>query len=81
MKFHIICCLLIFSFTAKSQPVKLHGQLHVEGTQLKDEKNKDVVLRGMSFGWHNWWPQFYNADAVKWLAKDWNCSVVRCYGG
>jgi len=81
MKFHIICFLVFVSFTAKSQPVKVHGQLHVEGTQLKDEKNKDVVLRGMSFGWHNWWPQLYNADAVKWLAKDWNCSVVRAAMG
>jgi len=55
--------------------------LHVEGTQLKDVHNKDVVLRGMSFGWHNFWPRFYNAGAVKWLAKDWNCSVVRAAMG
>jgi endoglucanase len=40
-----------------------------------------VVLRGMSFGWHNWWPRFYNAGAVSWLYKDWNCSVVRAAMG
>src|SRR5882724_9943946 len=60
-----------------AQPVKIHGQLRVEGTILADKNGKPLVLRGMSFGWHNWWPRFYNAAAVKWLYEDWNCSVVR----
>jgi endoglucanase len=66
------------SFFATAQtPVASHGALHVTGTQLTDEHNKPVVLRGMSFGWHNFWPRFYNAGAVNWLATDWKCSVVR----
>jgi len=60
-----------------AQTVAIHGQLHVDGIQLKDKNNDAVVLRGMSFGWHNWWPRFYNADVVKWLHNDWDCSVVR----
>lgn len=60
-----------------AQPVKKHRQLYVDSTQLKDKKGKTVVLRGMSFGWHNFWPRFYNAGAVHWLAKDWKCTVVR----
>jgi endoglucanase len=64
-----------------AQPVKNHGQLQVKGTQLCDAKGNPVVLRGMSFGWHNFWPRFYNADAVDWLYKDWNCSVVRAAMG
>ncbi len=64
-----------------AQPVVIHGQLHVEGVQLKDKNNDAVVLRGMSFGWHNWWPRFYNADVVKWLREDWDCSVVRAAMG
>ncbi len=64
-----------------AQPVVIHGQLHVEGIQLKDKNNDAVVLRGMSFGWHNWWPRFYNADVVKWLREDWDCSVVRAAMG
>jgi endoglucanase len=35
----------------------------------------------MSFGWHNFWPRFYNAGVVDWLAKDWNCNVVRAAMG
>ena len=81
MRLTILAFIFTITFSANAQPVRVHGQLHVEGTQLKDVHNKDVVLRGMSFGWHNFWPRFYNAGAVKWLAKDWNCSVVRAAMG
>ncbi len=64
-----------------SQPVKEHGQLSVKGTKLVDKNAKEVVLRGMSFGWHNFWPRFYNNNAVRWLAKDWRCSVIRAAMG
>lgn len=64
-----------------AQPVKEHGQLTVSGTQLLDEHKKPVVLRGMSFGWHNFWPRFYNKEAVAWLVKDWHCNVVRAAMG
>jgi endoglucanase len=78
-------CLLILMLFAVvitgAQPVKKHGQLSVKGTQLLNEQNEPVTLRGMSFGWHNFWPRFYNAGAVKWLYKDWNCSVVRAAMG
>jgi endoglucanase len=61
----------------KSQTVKVNGQLRVDGIQLVNQKGETVVLRGMSFGWHNWWPRFYTGGAVKWLHNDWNCTVVR----
>ena len=64
-----------------SQPVKDNGKLQVSGTQLVNEKGKPVVLRGMSFGWHNWWPRFYTEGAVQWLHQDWKCSVVRAAMG
>jgi endoglucanase len=64
-----------------AQPVKQHGRLQVKGIQLCDQKGKPVVLRGVSFGWHNFWPRFYNEGAVEWLYKDWNCSVVRAAMG
>jgi endoglucanase len=60
-----------------AQTVKQHGFLHVQGTQLVDEHNKAVVLRGMSFGWSCFHPRFYTAGAVETLAKDWHCTVIR----
>jgi endoglucanase len=63
------------------QPVKKHQQLKVADARLVDTNNQPVILRGMSFGWHNWWPRFYNAGAVQWLHKDWGCSIVRAAMG
>jgi endoglucanase len=64
-----------------SQPVKKHGQLSVSGLFLVDKNENPVVLNGVSYGWHNWWPRFYNEETVKWLSEDWNCSVVRAAMG
>lgn len=60
-----------------AQVAKQHGFLHVQGTQLVDEHNKPVVLRGMSFGWSCFHPRFYTAGAVETLANDWHCTVIR----
>jgi len=74
--------LFIFPFViAFAQPVKENGRLKVSGVQLLNEKGAPVVLRGMSFGWHNWWPRFYNAGTVSWLKNDWGCNVVRAAMG
>jgi endoglucanase len=68
-------------FIVIAQPVKENGQLKVSGINLVNEKGQAVALRGMSFGWHNWWPRFYNAGTVSWLKKDWGCNVVRAAMG
>ncbi|GHT10798.1 hypothetical protein AGMMS4956_02860 [Bacteroidia bacterium] len=57
--------------------VQKHGQLSVQGTQLVDKNGKPVVLRGVSFGWHNWWYNFYNPTAVHTLVHDWNATLLR----
>jgi len=36
-----------------------------------------VVVREVSYGWHNWWPRFYNAGTVSIFANDWKLSVLR----
>ncbi|MEI9958932.1 MAG: glycoside hydrolase family 5 protein [Ferruginibacter sp.] len=48
---------------------------------MVDAKGNPVVLHGMSLGWHNLWPRFYNAGAVKTLVKDWHCTVLRAAMG
>lgn len=57
--------------------VARHGQLAVNGTFLVNQKGEKVQLRGVSYGWHNWWPRFYNAPGVKTFTENWNCNLLR----
>src|SRR5512133_1378670 len=79
----ILFFLFMFSFAGiiYSQTVKENGALSVSGVKLVNQKRVPVALHGVSFGWHNWWPRFYNEDVVKWLAEDWKCTVVRAAMG
>lgn len=77
----LMCILGSLLQVAAQQPVQLHGQLQVKGIQLCNQKGEPVVLRGMSFGWHNFWPRFYNKQTVSWLHQDWGCTVVRAAMG
>ena len=71
----------ILALNLNAQPVVQHGNLSVKGTHLTDQQGNITVLNGVSYGWHNWWPRFYNKESVKWLASDWKCSVVRAAMG
>lgn len=66
---------------AAAQPVTTHGKLSVSGTHLVDQHGEVVMLHGVSYGWHNWWPRFYNESTVKWLLEDWGCTVLRAAMG
>ncbi len=82
MKITLIGLVLIGAyFLSDAQFVKVHGKLWVDSTQLKDRNGLPIVLRGMSFGWHNFWPQYYNSEVVHWLVKDWKCNVLRAAMG
>lgn len=61
--------------------VNYYGQLKVTKGKLTDNKGTAVMLRGVSLGWHNWWPRFYNTSAIKWLKRDWNSNLVRAAMG
>jgi endoglucanase len=63
--------------TASKGAVSQHCFLSVKGTALVDQNGEEIMLRGVSFGWHNWWPRFYNANTVAWLNEDWKCNLVR----
>jgi endoglucanase len=76
-----ILLILLACNLVNAQPVKVHGQLQVQGTTLVDKSGKPVILRGMSFGWHNFWPRFYTQGTVKWLHDDWKCNVLRAAMG
>ncbi len=79
-----IACFVAGAFAFASgfaQPVKEHGQLKVEGTQLVDKNNQPLALHGMSFGWSCFHPRFYTAGAVNTLVKDWKSTVIRAAMG
>ena len=78
MKRNLIIILVIgISISIYAGPVSEHGQLKVQGVRMVDKNNQPVVLRGISFGWSNWYGKFYTAETVGWLVSDWKCSVVR----
>ena len=74
-------CLLSFQPLKAQDPVKKWGQLQVKGAQLCDAQGRPVILRGVSLGWHNLWPRFYNKKVVQTLKHDWHASVVRAAMG
>lgn len=75
----LISCALPLVGQAQSTIVDAHGQLHIEGTRIKDECGRNVQLRGMSYFWHQWDGSFrhWTSGTVRWLRDDWNVTVVR----
>jgi endoglucanase len=58
-------------------PVACHGALAVKDGRIVGAHGEPVTLRGMSLFWSQWAPQYYTAETVEWLAKDWKVDVVR----
>ena len=75
----LLCIIMVgFALCGKAQtPVEKYGFLQVKGVKLTDKTGAPIALHGVSYGWHNFWPRFYNEQSVKWLAKDWHVLVVR----
>merc|ERR1712232_1041954 len=46
--------------------------------RIVDKNGNSVKLNGMSMFWSNWAAPFWNADVVKYLAKKWKISLLRC---
>lgn len=58
-------------------PVACHGALAVKDGRIVGAHGEPVTLRGMSLFWSQWGPQYYTADTIEWLARDWKVDVVR----
>lgn len=65
----------------QTPPVKKVEKLHVEGTKLMNESGEEVVLRGISYGWHQIWPRFWNDSTVTYFVKEWGANVLRASMG
>lgn len=50
--------------------------LTVQGTTLYAGDNA-LEMHGISFGWHNLWPRFYNGQALNNIHNDWGCRIFR----
>lgn len=55
--------------------------LQVKGTFLTNTNGDTVQLEGVSYGWHHFWPRFYNASSVAYLVHDWGAEVLRASMG
>lgn len=58
-------------------PVEVFGELQVKGNKIIGNNGKSVQLYGMSLFWSQYIPQYWNAEAVKWLVKDWKVTLIR----
>jgi endoglucanase len=64
-------------------PVAWHGQLQVDGTQLKDQHGNLVQLKGVSSMWLNWESQPFveSRSALEFMRDSWKLSVIRAAMG
>lgn len=66
------------STPAQVTPVGLHGRLKVQGNRIVNQHGQPVALHGMSmYAWAEQGLRFYNATAVRRLAQEWKCTVIR----
>ncbi|MBR6321301.1 MAG: glycoside hydrolase family 5 protein [Lachnospiraceae bacterium] len=56
---------------------KKFQKLHVEGTQLVNEKNEPVQLKGISTHGLAWFPQYVNKECFHQLKTEWGCDIIR----
>lgn len=77
MKLHTLALAAALVLCGCSQKEAEVQPLKVVGTQLCHADGTPAVFRGVSFGWHNLWPRFYNQDAVKSLKDSWGVPIFR----
>lgn len=81
----LLLTVLLFACTGKKAGVEPAAdslpRLCVNGTQLMNERGDTVVLHGISYGWHQFWPRFYNDSTVRYFVQEWGAQVLRAAMG
>lgn len=73
-----LCMLpLLAAAPPPGSPVARHGALMVKGNRVVDAHGAVWAPRGMSLFWSQWAPQYYSAETVDWLVRDWKVSGIR----
>jgi len=67
--------------TAPSAEQSTLPALHVEGTSIYNSDGEKICMRGVSYGWHNLWPRFYNQASVKHISEEWGVKIFRAAVG
>nr|BAF57456.1 putative glycosyl hydrolase family5 [uncultured symbiotic protist of Cryptocercus punctulatus] len=67
--------LLLLSLAFSVPP--LYGRLQVINNKLCDASGNPIILRGVGFAWHNWWPEFYTSAKVGEIKTVFHANVVR----
>ncbi len=58
-------------------PLAIHGALKVEGTNIVDKNGQVMQLKGISTHGLQWYPQYVNKEAFKYMMDEWGINVVR----
>ena len=58
-------------------PVANHGELYVDGTQIKDKNGKAYQLKGVSTHGIAWFPEYVNKEAFQTMRDEWGVNVIR----
>ena len=74
-KIAIVLCASLLTLACSQSPKQL-PPLQVQGTTLT-AGGEAVTFRGVSYGWHNIWPRFYNEASAQRLVKEWNVPILR----
>ncbi len=54
-----------------------NGLLRAEGNRIVGTHGEPVAVAGMSHFWSQWEGEFYAAETVDWLVKDWKVTLAR----
>jgi endoglucanase len=68
-----------YDLSQKNLTYPIVSPLHTEGTQVLDNSNRPVILRGVNLISTNWNPIYldWNPQAVEKAASDWKANVIR----
>lgn len=70
-------CLLGTTATLPAGVVTENGLLRAEGNRIVGEHGDPVAVAGVSHFWSQWEGEFYTAETVDWLVKDWHVTLAR----
>ncbi len=61
----------------ESNPVKEHGKLNVNGTNIIDKNGNKFQLKGISTHGLQWFPQYINQEAFNYMKEEWGINAIR----